>query len=87
MNIEPNYKGQLIEYSQKRWGQAPAFSALRTGGTPHEPIWSGHVVLPDGTVHRCECAHSKKGAEQRAAANAIMALIRQGHGSSTNYNV
>lgn len=78
MNV--NYKGQLIEHCQKMWGREPAFSALRTGGTDHSPIWMAHVVLPDGTVHRCECAYSKRGAEQRAAANAIMALIRAGNG-------
>lgn len=83
MNVEPNYKGQLIEHCQKMWKQVPTFSALITGGSPHEPIWSAQVILPDGSVHQCGKAYSKRGAEQRASANAIMALIRGGPSNST----
>ena len=70
-----NPKGELQEYSQKRWQVSPTYSLVRQEGPPHDVRFTIGVRLPDGR-YDTGTGRSKQEAERRAA-TALLAVMRE----------
>ncbi|MBS1370947.1 MAG: ribonuclease III [Lentisphaeria bacterium] len=70
-----NPKGLLQEYSQRRWGQPPVYSVLRTTGPEHLPVYEVEVAL-HGYIAFGRAA-SRKQAESAAAQQLYLYLTEQ----------
>ena len=60
-----NPKGQLQEYSQRRWGLTPKYSILHTSGPEHLPVYEVEVRL--SRYNAVGRAANRKAAEGDAA--------------------
>ncbi len=74
---EPDYKTRLQELVQQRFRIAPRYSLLSAEGPDHARTFEVELALGDTVVGRGRGA-SKKEAEQRAAAEALVALAAEG---------
>lgn len=70
-----NPKGQLQEYSQRRWGLTPKYIILHTSGPEHMPIYEVEVHL--SRYHAIGRAANRKAAEGDAARQLYHYLTRE----------
>lgn len=75
-----NYKAELQQYSQKRFGLPPVYDLEGSKGPDHEK-WFKISARVNKVVYPPSWGKNKKQAEQRAAANALAAI----NGSSPPY--
>ncbi|MCP3964981.1 MAG: ribonuclease III [Lentisphaerae bacterium] len=67
-----NPKGMLQEYSQKKWGEAPAYEVINVSGPDHNPLFEVEVKV--GQISATGQASSRKNAESQAAKTALLRL-------------
>jgi len=65
-----NPKGQLQEYVQANWKDAPIYRVVKREGPQHAAIFHVEVEIPDGRK-ACASARNKQGAEALAAAEML----------------
>jgi len=68
--LEINYKAELQQYSQKRYGLPPAYELVDSQGPDHEK-WFKMSAKVNKKTFQAAWGKNKKQAEQRAAANAL----------------
>ncbi len=68
-----NFKGDLLEYVQSRGDAMPQYEVISEEGPDHEKVFSVEVSLAGKRIG-VGSGHSKKEAEQRAAASALKHL-------------
>ncbi len=71
--LEVNYKSDLQQYAQKRFGLPPQYSLLDDRGPDHDK-WFKIAAQIDKRSYSPAWGKNKKEAEQRAAANALAAI-------------
>jgi len=71
--LEINYKAELQQYAQKRYGLPPAYELVGSRGPDHAKLFNISAKVNKKTF-QAAWGNNKKQAEQRAAANAL-ALI------------
>ncbi len=71
--LDVNYKSELQQYSQKRFGVPPNYNLLGQRGPDHEKLFQITAQI-DKRVFAPAWGKNKKEAEQRAAANALAAI-------------
>jgi ribonuclease-3 len=71
--LEINYKSDLQQYAQKRFGVPPHYQVLGDRGPDHDK-WFQIAAQIDKRVFPPAWGKNKKEAEQRAAANALAAI-------------
>jgi len=69
-----NYKGELLEIMQARGEGMPRYDVVQEKGPDHDKMFSVQVTVNGTVVGRGE-GHSKKEAEQKAAAEALAAIL------------
>ncbi len=72
-HLEINYKSELQQYAQKRFGQPPRYQMLSDRGPDHDK-WFQISALIEKRSYEPAWGKNKKEAEQRAAANALAAI-------------
>jgi len=72
-HLDINYKSELQQYSQKRFGQPPRYQLLSDRGPDHEK-WFQVAAQIEKRCFEPAWGQNKKEAEQRAAANALAAI-------------
>ena len=72
-DLEINYKSDLQQYSQKRFGVPPNYHVLSDRGPDHDK-WFQVVATIDKKSFPPAWGKNKKEAEQRAAANALSVI-------------
>lgn len=68
-----NPKGDLQEFSQKRWNTAPKYKVLKIDGPDHNPSYTVSVSIRNNLI-ASGSASSRKSAESEAARNALTIL-------------
>ena len=68
-----DYKTLLQEYVQKKSGERPVYSLVKTTGPDHDKVFHVKVILSDASFGPAK-GKSKKAAEQKAASLACKAL-------------
>lgn len=68
-----NPKGQLQEYSQRRWKKSPQYRVMRKDGPPHAAIFTAEVLL-DSDLSGVGKGRNKQDAETQAAVNVLKRL-------------
>lgn len=76
---QENYKSLLLEYMQARGRPQPTYRTIKVEGPSHDRTFTAEVLL-DGEPHGSGTAGSKKGAEQRAARQALRQLREETEG-------
>ena len=71
--LDINFKSELQQYSQKRFGLPPFYQLLSDSGPDHSK-WFKVAAQVDKKVFSAAWGKNKKQAEQRAAANALAEL-------------
>ena len=71
--LDVNYKSELQQYSQKRFGVPPNYNLLGQRGPDHEK-WFQIAAQIDKRAFEPAWGKNKKEAEQRAAANALASI-------------
>jgi len=71
-----NYKGELLEYLQARGDKTPHYEIISESGPDHEKTFKV-AVRTNGVISGTGTGYSKKEAEQRAAAMALIELKKQ----------
>ena len=71
--LEINYKAELQQYSQKRYGLPPVYELVDSRGPDHEK-WFKISAKVNKKVFSAAWGKNKKQAEQRAAANALAGI-------------
>ena len=71
--LDINYKSELQQYAQKRFGLPPFYQLLSDSGPDHSK-WFNVAAQVDKKVFQAAWGKNKKQAEQRAAANALAEL-------------
>ena len=71
--LEINYKAELQQYSQKRYGIPPAYELIDARGPDHEKWFKISAKVNKKTFHSA-WGKNKKQAQQRAAANALAGI-------------
>ena len=71
--LEVNYKSELQQYSQKRFGLPPNYLLLDDKGPDHDK-WFKVAAQIDKRCFQAAWGKNKKEAEQRAAANALASI-------------
>ncbi|MFT5304429.1 MAG: ribonuclease-3 [Mariniblastus sp.] len=74
--LEVNYKSDLQQYAQKRFGLPPNYSLLDDRGPDHDK-WFKVAAKIDKRAFEPAWGQNKKEAEQRAAANALASITGQ----------
>lgn len=72
-----NPKGQLQEYTQRRWKQSPRYRVTRRAGPAHDMVFTVSVELPNNMFASGK-GRSKQAAEAAAAAAVLKALADAG---------
>lgn len=72
-HLEINYKSELQQYAQKRFGQPPRYQLLSDRGPDHDK-WFQVAAQVEKRTYEPAWGQNKKEAEQRAAANALAAI-------------
>jgi ribonuclease-3 len=72
-----NFKGELLEYVQSRGQAMPVYEVVRENGPDHRKVFEVDVTV-GGKVLGSGKGESKKGAEQRAAQQALRKLKSSG---------
>ena len=72
-HLEINYKSELQQYAQKRFGQPPRYQMLGDRGPDHDK-WFQIAAQIEKRAYEPAWGQNKKEAEQRAAANALAAI-------------
>jgi len=72
-HLEINYKSELQQYAQKRFGQPPRYQLLNDRGPDHDK-WFQVAAQVEKRSYDPAWGQNKKEAEQRAAANALAAI-------------
>jgi len=68
-----NPKGDLQEYTQKRWNTAPKYKVLKIDGPDHQPSYTVSVSVRNNLI-ASGSASSRKAAESEAARSALNIL-------------
>lgn len=68
-----NFKGELLELMQSRGDGMPFYNVISEEGPDHHKLFTVEVLVSYKTLGKGE-GHSKKEAEQKAAADALLAL-------------
>ena len=71
--LDINFKSELQQYSQKRFGLPPFYQLLSDSGPDHSK-WFKVAAQVDKKAFQPAWGKNKKQAEQRAAANALAEL-------------
>ena len=71
--LEINYKAELQQYAQKRYGLPPAYELVDSRGPDHEK-WFKISAKVNKKTFQAAWGKNKKQAEQRAAANALAGI-------------
>ncbi len=74
--LDINFKSELQQYAQKRFGLPPYYHLLSDSGPDHSK-WFNVAAQVDKKVFRAAWGKNKKQAEQRAAANALAELANK----------
>lgn len=77
-----NPKGELQEYSQRRWKSSPRYRTIGKEGPPHAVVFTVEVVLHNSTMGKGK-GRNKQQAETAAAIN-ILKLLRRRRRSKFN---
>ena len=72
-HLEINYKSELQQYAQKRFGQPPRYQMLSDRGPDHDK-WFQIFAQVEKRSYEPAWGKNKKEAEQRAAANALASI-------------
>lgn len=72
-DIEPNFKSDLQQFAQKKYGLPPTYQMIDDRGPDHEK-WFLVAALLDKQLFTPAWGRNKKEAEQKAAANAMAEL-------------
>ena len=72
-DIEPNFKSELQQFAQKKYGLPPTYQMIDDRGPDHEK-WFLVAALLDKRLFTPAWGRNKKEAEQKAAANAMAEL-------------
>lgn len=75
--IGKDYKGELQEFSQKKFNTSPVYSVVSEVGPEHKKIFEVRVLIK-GKEYGRGVGKSKKEAEQKASSNAINFLKKEG---------
>lgn len=77
--LHPNYKAQLLEWSQREYGTPPVYQVVAEAGPVHARRYTVEVLLM-GRPAGCGEGNSKRAAEQEAARAALARQpARDGH--------
>jgi ribonuclease III len=78
-----DYKSELQEYTQEKFGCVPAYTVVRERGPDHDKVFEVELTIR-GQLQGVGAGKSKKEAEQAAARRVLDAFIHQEQELLTN---